>query len=267
MIDHLSASMLGTWLRCGEQFRRRYIEGERIPPGVSARRGSAVHKAAERNYNHKRLTGQDLPLADLHDACRDEYVRLIRDEGIYFAPEQLPEKASLLNRSLNEALTATTLFRNEIAPKVMPLEAELWVEEDLGFGLPVVGILDLVEPEGRLSDLKIMDRKGQDWADRELQPTFYCALWHARTGAWPTGFRYDLIVPNKTPVHVPLSTHRTQRHLAILARYVRNFLKDLQAGVFRPADPGHWVCRPLYCGYHLTCPYTTSAGNGSGQRG
>jgi len=189
MIDHLSASMLGTWLRCGEQFRRRYIEGERIPPGVSARRGSAVHKAAERNYNHKRLTGRDLPLTDLHDACRDEYVRLIPDEGVFFPPEQLPEKASLLNRSLNQALSATTLFHNQIAPKVVPLEAELWVEGDLGFGLPVVGILDLVEPEGRLCDLKIMDRKGQDWADRELQPTFYCALWHARTGSWPTGFR------------------------------------------------------------------------------
>ncbi|MEW6443188.1 MAG: PD-(D/E)XK nuclease family protein [bacterium] len=262
MIDHISPSMLGTWLRCGEQFRRRYIEDERIPPGVSARRGSAVHKVAELNYTHKKLTGEDMPLADLKDACRDEYVRLIRDEGVYFPPQLLPEKAGLLNRSLDEALKATALFRSEIAPRVTPLETELPVEEDLGFGLPVVGILDLVEPEGRLSDLKVMDRKGQEWADRELQPTFYCALWHAKTGQWPAAFRFDLIVPNKTPVHVELTTQRTPKDLEVLARYVRNFLKDLEAGVFRPADPGHWVCRPLYCGYYMTCPYTTG-GNGN----
>jgi hypothetical protein len=45
--------------RCGEQYRRRYLENEIIPPGISARIGSGVHKAAEINFRAKIQTGED----------------------------------------------------------------------------------------------------------------------------------------------------------------------------------------------------------------
>ena len=74
MIDSIHQSSLGTALRCGEQFRRRYIEGERVPPGVAAGRGTGVHKANEVNLNQKVITGTDLKLSDLKDAARDGFV-------------------------------------------------------------------------------------------------------------------------------------------------------------------------------------------------
>lgn len=45
MFKYLSVSQLDTFTRCGEQFRRRFMEGECIPPGIAARIGSGVHKA------------------------------------------------------------------------------------------------------------------------------------------------------------------------------------------------------------------------------
>ena len=55
MINSIHQSNLGTALRCGEQFRRRYIEGERIPPGVAAGRGTGVHNANDVNLSQKVL--------------------------------------------------------------------------------------------------------------------------------------------------------------------------------------------------------------------
>ena len=49
MIDSIHQSTANTALRCGEQFRRLYIEDERIPPGIAAGRGTGVHKANEVN--------------------------------------------------------------------------------------------------------------------------------------------------------------------------------------------------------------------------
>ena len=47
MIDHISPSMLGLFCRCQEAFRRRYIEGIKLPPGIAACIGTGMHKGAE----------------------------------------------------------------------------------------------------------------------------------------------------------------------------------------------------------------------------
>ena len=74
MIESIHQSMLGMWLRCGVQFERRYIREEVIPPGIAARRGTAVHKAAEINHKQKLSTGKDLPISDLKDAAWGVFV-------------------------------------------------------------------------------------------------------------------------------------------------------------------------------------------------
>ena len=110
MIDAIHQSMVGMWLRCGEQFRRRYIENEILPPGIPARRGSAFHKSADTNHKQKISTGEDLPLGDLKDCASDEYKRLIRDEGVFIRPEKLPEKNALLNEVIIKVLARLGLL-------------------------------------------------------------------------------------------------------------------------------------------------------------
>ena len=144
MIDSIHQSTLGMWLRCGEQFSRRYLEGEIIPPGVAARRGSAFHKAAEINHRQKIVTREDLPAEDLKDAARDEFVRLVKEEGVYLTKEERPAKARLLNEGLNQAVSACEVYRKDVAPKIVPKEVERRYQDDIGVGLPLVGTVDCV---------------------------------------------------------------------------------------------------------------------------
>ena len=66
---HLSPSSLEMYAKCGEQFRRRYIEGDKIPPGVSMLRGTGVHAGVEANMRQKIDTYRDLPVSDVVDAA------------------------------------------------------------------------------------------------------------------------------------------------------------------------------------------------------
>lgn len=49
---HLSFSQISKYLKCGEQYRRAYIEHERLPPNVSMIVGSAIHYSQEVSEKH-----------------------------------------------------------------------------------------------------------------------------------------------------------------------------------------------------------------------
>jgi hypothetical protein len=256
MIQVIRQSMLGVWLRCGVQFERRYLNGEIIPPGIAARRGSSVHKAAETNNIQKMSTGIDLPLSDLQDAARDEYVRLLKHEGVFIPKTLASEKTSLINDNLNKAVRSTEVYHKEVAPTIQPLYVEREIEVDIGLDLPIGGRLDLITT-GRVRDTKVFGAsKNQAWADSEVQPDFYWLLHKKLMGEEPENFLYDAIVALKDKSeYKPLTTVRkhAQERLRV---YCGAFLRDLESGIFRPADPASWVCSLAYCGYYQTCRYT-----------
>lgn len=252
MITHISNSSLGMWLRCGEQFRRRYIEGEIIPPGISARTGTAVHKASDINFSQKIITKKDMPLSDLQDAARDNYVHTVKESGVFIPKDKLSEKKKLLNDGLNSSLEATKVYREDIAPKIQPLFSEHRLEADIGLGIPLLGIIDCYD--GCLNDLKVAKKKNQTWADNELQASFYSVLAEKNYLNGDT-FKYHFVVPNKTMVYEEISTKRDKKDWEVLTIYIKAFLADLKIGNFKPADRGHWVCNPLWCGYYLTCKF------------
>lgn len=100
MIDHLSASQLSRFTRCSEMWRRQYIEGDIVPVGAAAHIGQAVHKAAEINFRQKIQSRTDLPADVLQDAAVQEFIRSVRDEGIYFTPKQRQNVQQFLAQSL-----------------------------------------------------------------------------------------------------------------------------------------------------------------------
>jgi hypothetical protein len=104
MFDSIHQSTLNMAFRCGEQFRRRYLLGEIIPPSIAATRGTALHKANEVNLRQKVATQVDLPVADLKDAARDSYVYNLRN-GVFLSDEEIPQKNQLINEGLNQALS------------------------------------------------------------------------------------------------------------------------------------------------------------------
>jgi hypothetical protein len=248
--------MISMWSHCGEAFLRRYLQGEIMPPGIAARRGSATHKGAEINNKQKRLTRTDLPVSDLKDATRDEFMKLIKTEGVFIPQEDISRKDQILNEGLNEALSAISIYHSQIAPKIMPSS----VEEQLscaapGISLPLAGTLDLQDEDGYIQDLKVMKRKNQAWCDASIQPSFYYLLKRGQQGNFPKGFKYQFIIPNKEMVAEELSTYRTMGDMKRLLMLLDLFERDLKAGIFKPADRSDFLCSPLFCGYWKTCKW------------
>jgi hypothetical protein len=256
MTFELHQSMLNSWLKCGVQFRRRYIEGEVIPPGIAARRGQGSHKGAEVNHRQKIKSKIDLPVSDLQDAARDEFVHVVKERGVFIPKNEVSGKNRLLNEGLNQVVEAMVIYHQDIAPHIQPVMVEERLSAEIeGFPMSLGGILDVSDEQGRVIDLKIMKRQNQVWADRQLQPTFYYLLYKAATGEFPKQFNFECVVPNKEMVHSRLVTERNERDFRVLRRIIEVFQHDLQTGVFRPAMPDHWACTPQFCGYYQTCKY------------
>lgn len=256
MIKRVSPTMLGMWLRCGEQFRRRYIEGDIFPPGVAARSSSGVHKAAELNHLQKLATEKDLSLSDLQDIARDEYKSRIDNEGVFIPPKETSSKKRIVEDGLKVSLGGTHIYHRDIAPKIKPELVEEKITADIGAPVPIMGIIDVTDKEGVIHDLKMGVRRNEVWAKRNQQPTFYWILYEEATKKEPLRFEFQWIVPLKKEMrHFTLPTERSERDVKRLLRYIEVFWEDLQEGRFRPADPDSWICSPNWCGYYPTCKY------------
>ncbi len=258
-LTEIHQSHLNMFLRCARQFAFRYVEDLIIPPGIAARRGSATHKAAEKNHISKKKTGADLPADELVDTATDEYKRLIENKGVFISKEKASDKSEqdrLIAEGLDQTVGATRLYADVIAPKIEPdlIEEEIVAQLD-GWDLPIGGILDVTDPRGNIMDLKTMKTKSQFWADRELQPIFYSLLYKNLTGKWPAAFKYELMVPNKTPKHIELITQRKPEDLKRIEAIAEVMLKCLETGLFPPAHPSDWICSPAYCGFFNQCPH------------
>ena len=258
MINHLSISQLDMFGRCGEQYRRRYIEGEVIPPGIAARIGSGVHKGAEVNFRSKMQTGQDLPLDVIQDAAAEAYANELAN-GVFFSPEEASGARLAMAEGKDTVVSLTTLFRNELAPQIQPALVEEKVTIDLpGVDLPVVTILDCYTQSKTLRDLKTAGRKWpQDKADGSNQPTVYREAVRAVTGEYPESICFDVLVSTKTPALQTLPTVRTAEDLAILTHKFGIMVASVNSGIFPPAQPDHWCCSAKFCVYWSTCRYVS----------
>lgn len=257
MLDSIHQSHIGMFLRCPAQFERRYIKGEIIPPGIAARRGSAVHKAAEINHVQKINSHNDLPIDSLQDAARDEYVRLVKDEGVFIPKDQLSEKDKLLASGLDATTRLAKLYRESLAPQIQPVLAEEYLSLDVGINLPLAGTIDVLTVDNWLPDMKTADKsKPSGDADNSLQLTFYSGLVAQHIGKWPEKISLEVLVNTKEPKLQSLETKRGPQHWANLLLRVQLMLAQIQTGLFPPCDPGAWICSPRWCGYFWTCRYS-----------
>ena len=256
MISFISQSMLGQFLRCPAQFERVWVYGERVPPGIAARRGSGTHKAAEINHLQKIDSGVDLPIADLQDAARDEYVRLIQEEGIFIPREQLSEKNKIMAEGLDDTTRLAKLYGEKLAPSIQPVLVEQRVRMDVGLGVALEGTIDVLTVDNWLPDLKTSGKsKGKSEADLSLQLSLYAALVAHHTGKWPTKISLEVLVNLKEPILQSLPTSRGPHDFAMLMNRIQMMLAQVEAGLFPPCDPGHWMCSPNWCGFYTTCKY------------
>jgi hypothetical protein len=255
---YVSYSQLALFERCGEAFRRRYIEREKIPPGVAAIRGRAVHGAAELNHRQKIASGVDLPLGDLVDAAATAFDASRAEGGVLLTPEEASiGEANVLGRAKDRAVKLTGLYAHSVAPTIQPA----LVEERVRIMLPdapvdLLGILDVATVDRRVKDLKTAARsKTQAEADQSLQLSLYGLAYRAHTGQDAAGLDMEVLVDTSPPKHQRLSTTRRRSDYLVLVARLNAFLRARDAGIFPPAELSSWGCNERWCGYWRSCVY------------
>lgn len=264
---HVSASQLDMLARCGEQYRRVYLEGERQPPGIALVKGTGLHGGAEANFRQKIETHTDMRLRDIVDASVAAYDEAIAG-GVAFTPLEASRGVGLvLAEGRDDVAELATVHAKHQAPQYQPLAVEQEVRLELP-GKPLLGYVDLIAeanyvdgkpPEQRtvaVVDLKTSGkRKSQKEADTSTQLTVYAAA-APTLGIEADEMRLDVLVQTKSgTTRQVLATTRDSRDFAALAARLNAYHATLAAGTFVPASPLSWWCSPKWCGFYRTCPY------------
>ena len=256
-VDHTSASQLDQFWTCGEQFRRRYVLGHKIPPGIAACTGSAVHKAAEVNWKAKLTSGEDEPLSVLTDAAAEAYDAKVRDEGVFVPEDERPSAPLMLLEGKEQAVALVKPLREDLAPQMRPALVEQRIElARPELPVPILGFVDLYTEDKRLSDIKTSARA---WSAQKVlaatQPTLYREMIRQLTGEVPARITIDQLVKTKVPKYEVAEADRTDADTEVLIERFRLMAQTVNAGIFAPADPEHWKCQPKFCGFYWTCKY------------
>lgn len=250
---YLSPTQLETYLRCGEAYRRRYVEGERIPPGIVALQGTGVHVGAEVNFRQKIQTGSDLPVRDIVDASVDGFDRQL-GEGWSVDPE-----GPSVGDARDEVASLATVLAKEVCPEYQPTHVEQTVKIELPGSHDMLGVIDLAA-DGRVVDLKTTSKVwSQDTINRSPQVTFYAAAHRLLTGEIAQEVVIENLVKTKKPKRVKLTSTRDTKDFAALAARINAVSAGINAGVFVPAESGSWMCSRRWCGYYDSCPYVNGA--------
>jgi hypothetical protein len=265
MIDqtkpHISPTQLGMYARCGEQYRRRYIEGERVPPGIAAPMGLGVHGGAEVNGRQKIESHVDLPAREIVEAACDAFDAAIAGNGFSLTPEEASRGPKIVQGEAKDKVAQLAeVYAKEQAPDYQPTEVECSTRIVFpNASHDLLGITDLRDDKGRVVDFKTAGKKpAANAADVSLQLTVYGAAYQVDHGKPPSGLRLDVLTKTKTPGRWIVETTRTRADLQVLANRVNATLDAIAKGCFPPADPESWMCSSKWCGYHATCPFYNS---------
>jgi hypothetical protein len=258
---HISPSSLDLHSRCGEQYRRVKICGERIPPGIALIKGTSVHVAAETNFKSKIVTGSDMSEDKLCQIAVAAVDTRIQEEGISLTrEEQTVGVAKVVGQLKDRSVGLTRLFAKEVAPTIRPAS----VEETVRVVIPesshdLLGRLDLTSDQNEVVDFKTSGKTPNAATyERSDQFTFYDAAYEATRGRKAACVRVEGLIDLKTPKRVSIKIQRTPADRVVLVARMNAMLASLKAGIFLPAHPGHWVCSEKFCGFWSSCGYVNS---------
>jgi hypothetical protein len=273
-LQHLSHSSYSRFVLCPEDWRRRYVLGEKTAPSGSMFLGRQVDDAITLYYRHILDHGERLSVDQLKDAFWDGWKAAAEAEreqlGIAWETDLREDRAFKLG------LDAVELTFSELIPHLgEPVAVQRRVEYTLAPGLEwsVVCYLDL---ETRRSDAgallsAVADYKvkttplSQHKADHDFQPAVYLA------GRWLEGdpaaqFCFAQIAkpgPRRKQIGASIvttsrSTGQLRGALVRIAQVARQIVTNYERfGPDEPwgfADPGGWKCSERYCEAWGSCP-------------
>jgi hypothetical protein len=265
---YVSPSQLDMFCRCGEQYRRRYLEKEIIPPGIAALKGTGFHRGAETNMRQKLESHVDLPPSQIVEAAVAGFEAQLAG-GVQLSDEEVAVgMRKVVADAKDDVAEMALVHAQDQAPDYQPV----LVEERVTIALPgprdLLGIIDLVDSHHRVVDFKTSGKKkAQSEVDNSVQLTVYAAAYQRLTGHIPSEVRLDTVVRTKTRCdRQVLSSQRTGADFNALANRINVIVQAIEAGSFTPAAPGSWCCSPKWCGYWSECPFVNSERRDAAER-
>lgn len=255
-----SFSQYSTYRKCGESYRRQYVEGHKLPMNPAMFQGILVHAGAEEAHLILLDTGKvpELKTAtDVMDAKFKAEASNIVEWGAD-TPEALLARAKAIYE----------VYHTQGLPKVRPLAAEKPFAMMIG-NVPMQGYIDLVEqvpvPEPPLEEGKeppatqplqtiVADMKTStaSWSqadiDRDPQFTLYSIVENVDT------VRVDNLVSVKAgPKLVQLTAKRDAHTKAVFVQDLEETADFIKRGIFPKAPLDSWGCTEKWCGYWSLC--------------
>ncbi len=243
-----SVSQVQTYLGCPLKYRFQYIDQlpKAFRPAALAFGGS-IHSAVEW-FHRVRMAGEEPALDDVLRVFEADWFAQNLDP-LQFQPGETKEALEAKARAMLQVyMTSVNGCRPAAVEEPFSLEiADPRTGECLG--VPFRGIVDLVEDDGTLVDLKTAARATpQEDVERHLQLSTYALAVFLRTGEIPK-LRLDVLLKTSKPRLDRLTTSRTVEELAWVARLIQRTTWAIEEGHFFP-NPS-WRCSD--CEYQLPC--------------
>lgn len=252
----LHVSGLNTLSKCGIQFERRYIRGEKLAPSASAVIGTGVDRSITADLGSKIRTGRLLPVDELTDIAR-ETVREEWKRGVV-VDDEFASCKSAEETAANEAQRLAVAHHQQFAPRLEPTHVQReWVIDVEGNSLQLAGTIDIQEGSKSIWDTKTSGKSpSADEAHGSLQLTTYSLAAKVIDGTAPERVGLNYLVRLKSgPKLVQLESVRTDADYGHLLERIGRAEQVMQAGLFTPAPLDAWWCSAKWCGYHATCKY------------
>jgi CRISPR/Cas system-associated exonuclease Cas4 (RecB family) len=224
LTETVSASRLSTWQRCRLQFHFRYIAGIPVPTKPGLYVGKVIH-AVLQAFNLARWRGIVLNEADQKNVFENVFEDAAENLHIDWNNERE------LHKKLAWAALKAYVDNNPIPETEKPAGVEVSLEADLAkHGLPkLVGVLDLVRPNGRIVDYKSTSRSPNQAMLDHLNGTqlaSYGVLYREATGKRESGFDLHHLIKLKqhpkilvTPIG-PMTDAEQTRFFRVIESYV-----------------------------------------------
>lgn len=254
----LSISALDMLSKCGEQYRRRYVAGEKIPPAVAMLVGRGVDKSVDRNLTSKIETKQLLPVEEIKDTARDTVVAEWDKGGVVLNEDEIRDGIKAVRAAaIDKAVRLSSLHATSAAPQIQPTHVQRkWTIELQGYPADLTGVIDIQEGSIAVRDTKTSAKSPrEDEAHLSDQLTLYALAGKVLDGQPPAVVALDYLVDTKTPKHVVRESTRDNSDFRVMLRRVDTAMKAIDRGVFVPARQTDWWCSKRWCGYFDSCPY------------
>ena len=242
-LRYISASRLKCWQTCRRQFYFRYIERVHTPMAQALFVGQQVHEIL-RVWNWARWKDEPCDTEELHQVFDEQWQKEVADNDIAWKDDDDQAKAKAQAWSLLE----TYFAQPSVDPQEKPEGVEVRVECDLLLpgAPPLLGIIDLVRPGGRIVDYKTAARTPDPDLtahQHQTQLACYALLYRESTGQRETGFELHHLIKTKQPKIMVITLDPMS---VDMERELYALIRDYLSGI----DDERWIPSPgQHCGW------------------